>query len=213
MGVWRRDADVTAQRLRSAPVRTGAAQPLRRSDLQDRLAALLFTAMERAHRGVAMGATVRWPVRCLWVIALLIGWLGGSAAPAVEPVTLHIPSTKVTLPNGLTVVVSPKDKLPMAYLSVRFRVGSAHDPEEKAGLADMTVRLLDKGTAQRTATAIAEELDFLGARLDASAGGTGSTVSLSLLAKDIDRGLGLLADLLQHSRFDAAELERERAQM
>jgi zinc protease len=213
MGVWRRDADVTAQRLRAAPVRTGAAQPLRRSDLQDRLAALLFTAMERAHRGVAMGATVRWPVRCLWVIALLIGWLGGSAAPAVEPVTLHIPSTRVTLPNGLTVVVSPKDKLPTAYLSVRFRVGSAHDPEEKAGLADMTVRLLDKGTAQRTATAIAEELDFLGARLDASAGGTGSTVSLSLLAKDIDRGLGLLADLLQHSRFDAAELERERAQM
>ena len=92
--------------------------------------------------------------------------------------------------------------MPIATISIRFRVGSAYDPEDKAGLADMTARLLDKGTSTRTATAIAEELDFLGARLDASAGGTGSTVSLSLLAKDIDRGLNLFADILQDSRFD-----------
>ena len=77
----------------------------------------------------------------------------------------------------------------------------------------MTARLIDRGTTTRTATAIAEELDFLGARLDASAGGTGSTVSLSLLAKDIDRGLDLFADILQNSRFETAELERERASM
>jgi zinc protease len=113
----------------------------------------------------------------------------------------------------LTVVVSAKDKLPIAYISVRFKVGSAYDPEEKAGLADMTARMLNKGTTTRTATAIAEELDFLGARLDASAGGTGSTVSLSLLAKDVERGLDLFADILQDSRFETAELERERAQM
>jgi zinc protease len=31
--------------------------------------------------------------------------------------------------------------------------------------------------------------------------------------KDVDRGLALLADLLQHAHFDAEELERERAQM
>ena len=72
----------------------------------------------------------------------------------------------------------------------------------------MTARLLDKGTTTRTATAIAEELDFLGARLDATAGGTGGTVSLSLLAKDIDRGLNLFADILQDSRFETAEFER-----
>jgi zinc protease len=160
-----------------------------------------------------MAGQARWPARCLLIVATLLGVFSGGAALAADAMALHIPSKKVTLPNGLTVVVSPKDKLPIAYLSVRFRVGSAHDPEDKAGLADMTARLLDKGTTQRTATAIAEELDFLGARLEASAGGTGSTVSLSLLAKDVDRGLDLLADVLQHARFDAAELERERAQM
>jgi zinc protease len=162
---------------------------------------------------VALAARTRLSVQCLVMVAMLIGLVGARTALAADAIDLHIPSQKVTLPNGLTVVVSPKDKLPIAHLSVRFRVGSAFDPEEKAGLADMTARLLDKGTTQRTATAIAEELDFLGARLEASAGGTGSTVSLSLLAKDVERGLELFADLLQHAHFDATELERERTQM
>jgi zinc protease len=152
-------------------------------------------------------------VRCLVMIATLLGAIGGAAARAAEPIALHIPSQTMLLPNGLTVVVSAKDKLPVAAISVRFKVGSVYDPEDKAGLADMTARLLDKGTTTRTASAIAEELDFLGARLDTSAGGTGSTVSLSLLAKDIDRGLDLFADILQHSHFEMAEVERERTRM
>jgi len=179
------------------------------------VAPLLATA-DRAADGLfnaALTAAARWPVLCLSLLATLITLTGGGAALAADAMAPHIPSKKVTLPNGLTVVVSTKDKLPIANLSVRFKVGSAYDPEEKAGLAEITARLLDKGTTKRTATAIAEELDFLGARLDASAGGTGSTVSLSLLAKDIEHGLDLVADVLQDSRFELAELERERTQM
>jgi zinc protease len=159
---------------------------------------------------------VTWRLRS--VLSLLsLGFVVGIAttgvAVAAETMTLRIPSTTVTLPNGLTVVVSAKPKLPMASISVRVKVGSAYDPEDKAGLAAMTARLLDKGTLQRTAPGIADELDFLGARLEASAGGTGSTVSLSLLGKDVEPGLELLADLLHRSRFDAAELAREQAQV
>jgi zinc protease len=160
-----------------------------------------------------MTTVVRRRVRCLVMVATLLGVAGGGAARAADTMALHIPSQKMILPNGLTVVVSAKDKLPVAAISVRFKVGSAYDPDDKAGLADMTARLIDKGTTTQTATAIAEELDFLGARLDSSAGGTGSTVSLSLLAKDIDHGLDLLADILQHSHFEMAEVERERTRM
>jgi zinc protease len=168
-----------------------------------------------AHQGshVTMPARAWRPVPCLLMVAILIGVVGARASLAADAIALQIPSKTMTLPNGLTVVMSAKDKLPIASISVRFKVGSAHDPEEKAGLADMTARLLDKGTARRTATAIAEELDYLGARLEASAGGTGSTVSLSLLAKDIERGLDLFADILQESRFETGEVERERTRL
>jgi len=166
-----------------------------------------------AHFDATMTSRAPRLVRCLSLVAILLALTNGRAALAAETMPLHIPSQTIILPNGLTVVVSPRDKLPIAAISVRLKAGSAYDPEEKAGLSDMTARLLDKGTTTRTATAIAEELDFLGARLDASAGGTGSTVSLSLLAKDIDRGLTLLADILRDSRFEPAELERERTSM
>src|SRR4029434_3416986 len=148
----------------------------------------------------------------LCLVVLTISYDPG-AEVAAETVMLHIPSTTVTLPNGLRVVVSAKPKLPMVSILVRAKVGSVDDPEDESGLAAMTGRLLNKGTIHRTTSAIADELDFLGARLEANAGGTGSTISLSVLAKDVELGLDLLADLLQHSRFDASELERERAQM
>jgi zinc protease len=163
-----------------------------------------------AHGAISTTSSARRFVLYGVLAMLLLGLSGVGAAPAVDTMGLHIPSQTLTLPNGLTVVVSPREKLPVAAISIRFKVGSADDPEDKAGLAEMTARLLDKGTTTRTATAIAEELDFLGARFDASASGTGSTVSLSLLAKDIDRGLHLLVDLLQDSHFETAEIERER---
>ena len=146
-------------------------------------------------------------------LVTLLAVLEAGAATAMEPMALHIPSTTVSLPNGLRVVVSAKHKLPMVSISVRVQVGSVNDPEDESGLAAMTVRLLDKGAAHRTASAIADEVDFLGAHLEASAGGTGSTMALSVLAKDVEGGLALLADVLQHPHFDAAELERERIQI
>lgn len=168
-------------------------------------------------RRMAVLPTGRWAELALRLhllrFVVLLAMLGAGGTVVAETTTLHIPSTTVTLPNGLRVVVSPKHKLPMVSISARFKVGSADDPEDKAGLAAMTVRLLDKGTMQRTTSVIADELDFLGAHMETSAGGTGSTISLSVLAKDVEHGLDLLADLLQHPRFDATELERERAQM
>jgi zinc protease len=171
----------------------------------------MMQLLERLKR--ELGFWVQRSVLGFLHLVVLLAILGAGSVVAAQTVTLRIPSTTVTLPNGLTVVVSPKHKLPIVSISVRIKAGSVDDPEDKAGLAAMTVALLDKGTIHRTASAIADELDFLGARLEANAGGTGSTISLTVLAKDIDRGVALLADLLQHSHFDAAELERERAQM
>jgi zinc protease len=138
----------------------------------------------------------RRPVLRLMLVGGFTGLVSVGTAMGAETLSLHIPSRKVTLPNGLTVVVSEKHKLPVVHINVRIRAGAAHDPEDKAGLADLTARLLNKGTMQRTASDIADEVDFLGARLDASAGGTGSTASLALLAKDVERGQ-MLAQIQQ----------------
>ena len=213
---WQLPARVITHRLHCSAVCANIAQLLFGNGIRDGSAArCLVTAGRPAMRylTIMLAVAVRWPVLGLLIAATVIVLTDTTSTLAADALALSIPSKKVVLPNGLTVVVSRKDKLPLASISVRFKVGSVDDPEAKAGLADMTARLLDKGTTQRTATAIAEALDFLGARLDASAGGTGSTVSLSLLSKDIEPGLDLLADVLQAAHFEPAEIERERTQM
>src|SRR5919108_5304987 len=107
------------------------------------------------------GEPVPWgqrPVLGFLHLTILLAMLGTGAAVAAETATLRIPSTTVTLPSGLTVVLSAKHKLPMVSISVRIKAGSVDDPEDKAGLAAMTIGLLDKGTMHRTAAAIADEL-------------------------------------------------------
>jgi zinc protease len=92
------------------------------------------------HSAVSLTIRARQLVLFFSLVTVLLASSGDGAAPVVDTMVLHIPSQTITLPNGLTVVVSPRDKLPVAALSLRFKVGSAYDPEDKAGLADMTAR-------------------------------------------------------------------------
>jgi zinc protease len=74
----------------------------------------------------------------------------------------------------------------------------------------MVADLLRRGTETRTATRIAEEIDYLGGALGASAGDDRLVVSLSVLSKDADTGLDLLADVIQRPTFPNEEIERIR---
>ncbi len=66
------------------------------------------------------------------------------------------------------------------------------------------------GTDKRSATQIADALDFLGASLSTGCGEESATVSLTLLKKDLDAGLQLLAEVLTESSFPDEEIERQK---
>jgi zinc protease len=73
----------------------------------------------------------------------------------------------------------------------------------------MTARGLLLGTSKRNVTAINEELDFMGAALNASSGRDYTTVSLRVLKKDLDKGLDLLMEALTQPTFPDEEIRRE----
>ncbi|MFC4314371.1 M16 family metallopeptidase [Steroidobacter flavus] len=56
------------------------------------------------------------------------------AAPAVE---LNIPFEKLTLPNGLQVILVEDRRLPVVATNLRFQVGSGDDPPGKPGFAHL----------------------------------------------------------------------------
>lgn len=155
-------------------------------------------------------------VRRLVRIHALVGVLGLIALLAGLPslgFAADISPTRMTTANGMTVLVLEQHFLPIVEIHALIKTGSAQDPPEKAGLANLVASLLDEGTTTRTSKQLAEQIDFVGGSLEAKASEDFTTASARVLKKDIDLGFTLLADILMHPAFPKQEFERVRAQI
>ncbi len=127
--------------------------------------------------------------------------------------SVEIRPLRWTTDNGMTVLLLERHSLPIVSLQLLVRAGSARDPEERAGVANMVAQLLDEGTATRSSKQIAEEADFIGAHLTTSASDDYSTAALDVLKKDLETGVELVTDVLRHPSFPDEEIERKRSQI
>jgi len=151
--------------------------------------------------------------------ALVIGCGAGDKVPAYKSAAAGKlteiklpPITEKTLANGLKIIAVEKHELPVVSLRLMVKAGSTQDPLGKAGLAGMTAGLLTKGTSSRSATEIAEEIDFIGASLNSGSDWDACNVSYSGLKKHFDTGLELFTDVILNPAFQAAEIDRLRKQ-
>ncbi len=130
------------------------------------------------------------------------------------PAPLRLPSPqKLRLANGVPVFLIERHKVPLVQTIVVLRGGASADPAERPGLASFTASLLERGAGSRSALEISDLADFLGAQVDAHAGWDATTVGVNVPAARLESGLGLLADLVLHPTFPAAEIERVRAEL
>lgn len=116
------------------------------------------------------------------------------------------------LANGLKVILVKRHDLPLVQMQVVFRAGRLYEPAGKAGIADVTATLMTKGTASRSATEIAEAIDFVGGSLNVGSDTDMAVASLAVVKKDLGTGLELLGDVLSQPAFSPLELERVRQQ-
>lgn len=151
-----------------------------------------------------------FPPRGLLLLGVLCATLTMSvvSAPAAEIVPIRSATT-----NGITVLFLEQHFIPTVEIHALVKVGSAQDPQDKAGLANLTASLLDEGTVTRTSRQFAEQIDFVGGSLAAHAAEDFTTASARVLKKDADLGFALLADMLQHPAFHKQDFERVRAQI
>ena len=103
-------------------------------------------------------------------------------------IAAEIAPTKFVTANGITVLVLEQHFLPIVEIHTLIKAGSAQDPPEKAGLANLVASLLDEGTTTRTSKQQAEQIDFVGGALEARASEDFTTASARVLKKDIDLG-------------------------
>ncbi len=131
-------------------------------------------------------------------------------APGPVPVVDRAPLIQTTLDNGIKLVTTQTGEVPLATITVVLPGGTSADPAGKAGVAEMTAELADKGTATRSAEEIAQTLESLGATLSASAGADGTFISLTAPTGNLDAAGAVLSDVIRNAVFPESELDRER---
>ena len=117
---------------------------------------------------------------------------------------------RTILQNSLIVLYSEEHSLPIVMVTLLVKTSQLNEPKDKAGLANLTAELLLEGTKHRKSTDISEEIEFLGASLDTSTGRDYTTISLSVLKKDINKGFELFSDILLNPTFPQQEIDREK---
>ncbi|KAG0485061.1 hypothetical protein HPP92_009140 [Vanilla planifolia] len=117
-----------------------------------------------------------------------------------------------TLPNGIRVVTqsAPVTSSRMASIGVWIDAGSRFEAPGTNGTAHFLEHMIFKGTARRTARSLEEEIENLGARLNAYTSREQTTFFADVQSKDIEVAVDVLADILQNSRFPEHAIKRER---
>lgn len=121
-----------------------------------------------------------------------------------------------TLPNGLRVIafrqrMGPQaHAVPLVAAQLIVRGGGAAEGPGEAGLASLTASLMTQGTPTRSAVEIAQAIDALGARLDASSGYDAMVVSVSATTPVFAAAFALLDEIARTPSFAADEVERVR---
>jgi len=119
---------------------------------------------------------------------------------------------RIVLPNGLVLVVRENHANPTVGISGNLKAGGMYNPKDRMGLASFTAEMLARGTTTQTSQQIAEKLDFIGARLSASAGIEAANFQAYCLSENFEQVFSLLADILRRPSFPEGEVAKLRGE-
>jgi zinc protease len=128
-----------------------------------------------------------------------------SAGSIVLP-TIH----RETLPNGLTLMVARRGRVPLAAVRLILRGGASQDPAGRSGLAHLVSETIRRGTRKRSGPAIDEEVEGLGAELITGSDEDAAYVGLSAPLESLPKVLDVVLDVAAAPTFPTGEVERIR---
>ena len=115
------------------------------------------------------------------------------------------------LPNGLRLLTAPMPQAQSVSCFVMLAAGSRYETRETSGIAHFAEHMFFKGTERRpTARDIAGEVDAIGGEFNAFTSKEYTGYYVKCAAEHRDVALDVIVDMLRNSKFDAAEIDREK---
>ena len=136
---------------------------------------------------------------------------GGPAGAAEAPAGPTVERPR--LDNGIQLVLSTQSSVPIVSLSCLVDGGARIDPPGKAGLAGLAGSLLAEGTRGRSSQEIALLIESLGGTFGSDSAQDWISVSASVLARDFETGVDLIARSLREPTFPEGEVSRRKSEI
>lgn len=129
------------------------------------------------------------------------------------PRDFHFPAfERATLPNGMSLVVAPMQRLPVVTAILVINGGASTEPEGIEGVSDIVARVLSEGTEQKTADQLVMALERLGTSVSASSDWESTVLKMTVMSPRLPAALSLMSEMVTKPKFEAASINRLRAE-
>ena len=114
------------------------------------------------------------------------------------------------LSNGIPVLMDNIDSINTISLGIFVKTGSRDEYPEESGVSHYIEHMMFKGTTNRTAKEISEEVDNEGGMINAYTSRDTTCYYIQMLSNKIEKGVEILSDMFANSTFTEENLEKER---
>ena len=111
---------------------------------------------------------------------------------------------------GVRVVMDKTEFVQSAAIGFWIKAGSFDEDKKNWGISHFIEHMMFKGTENRSAKEIAEDVDKIGGQINAFTGKEATCYYIKTLSANLDRAMEILVDMMVNSKFDSREMTRER---
>ncbi len=114
------------------------------------------------------------------------------------------------LDSGITLVMEQIPYLQSIAMGIWVKAGSVDETPEYAGISHYIEHMMFKGTTNRSARQIAEDIDKIGGQINAFTGKEATCYYVKTISSNYHKAADVIIDMLENSLFDTEEMNKER---
>jgi zinc protease len=128
--------------------------------------------------------------------------------PYGESPNINVPEIwKKELSSGIQIIGITNTEVPLVQFEIQLKGGMLLENTNKIGVSNLLAGIITKGTAKKTPEVLEDEIETLGATIYASANKEYITIKGNTLAKNYDKTMALVEEMLLEPRWDVKEFD------
>ncbi len=114
---------------------------------------------------------------------------------------------KKKLSSGISILGIENHEVPLVQFKLQIKGGMLLEKTDKIGVSNMLAELLTKGTKNKTPEQLENAIESLGATINATATDEALFITGNTLAKNFDKTIQLITEILLEPRWDTKEFD------